>query len=97
MLLWASTFATLVSGFGVVNYAAMPWIGDLAAVVFVISMFATVCATGSSSGKVVLARTSCAKPRPGRDPNGVFRAGNQVSSLPTAGKETTHGQRRTTR
>jgi hypothetical protein len=45
MFLWASTFATLISGFGVVNYAAVPWIGDLVAVVFVISMFAAVCAT----------------------------------------------------
>jgi len=47
MFLWASTFATLISGFGVVNYGAVPWIGDLVAVVFVISMFAAVCATES--------------------------------------------------
>jgi hypothetical protein len=47
MLLWASTLATLLSGFGVVNYAAVPWVGDLVAVVFVISIFATVCATES--------------------------------------------------
>jgi hypothetical protein len=47
MLLWTSTFATLVSGFGVINYAAIPWIGDLVAVVFVMSMFAAVCAAES--------------------------------------------------
>ena len=45
MLLWASILAAIVSGFGVVNYGALPWIGDLIAVVFLISMFVAVCAT----------------------------------------------------
>jgi hypothetical protein len=44
MILWASILAAIVSGFGVVNYGALPWIGDLA-VVFLISMFVAVCAT----------------------------------------------------
>jgi hypothetical protein len=29
MILWASILAAMVSGFGVVNYGALPWIGDL--------------------------------------------------------------------
>jgi hypothetical protein len=45
MLLWASILAGFVSGFGIVNYGAVPWIGDLIAVVFLISMFVAVCAT----------------------------------------------------
>ena len=45
MLLWASIVAAVVSGFGVVNYGALPWIGDLIAVVFLITMFVAVCAT----------------------------------------------------
>ena len=45
MLLWASILAAFVSGVGVVNYGALPWIGDLIAVIFLISMFVAVCAT----------------------------------------------------
>ena len=44
MLSWASIVAAIVSGFGVVNYGALPWIGDLIAVVFLITMFVAVCA-----------------------------------------------------
>ena len=47
MLFWASTVAAIVSGFGVVNYGALPWIGDLIAVVFLITMFVAVCAAES--------------------------------------------------
>ena len=45
MLLWASILAAILSGFGVVIYGPLPWIGDLIAVIFLISMFVAVCAT----------------------------------------------------
>jgi hypothetical protein len=45
MLLWASILVAILSGFGVVNYGPLPWIGDLIAVIFLISMFVAVCAT----------------------------------------------------
>jgi hypothetical protein len=44
MLLWASILAAILSGFGVVNYGPLPWIGDLIAVIFLISIFVAVCA-----------------------------------------------------
>ena len=47
MVLGASIVAAIVSGFGVVHYGALPWVGDLIAVVFLISMFVAVCATES--------------------------------------------------
>jgi hypothetical protein len=49
MLLWASILLAVVGGIGVANFGAPHWIGDLLALIFVVSLFVAVCATETSS------------------------------------------------